>query len=1109
MAKGGNYKLGIRIGGQVDHSFGQAFSRAQKELDSLYQISKRTNQGFLTSVNQWDSFADKTFSFVKKGAEAASAGLVGGLTASVLAGSAFEEQMSAVQAISQASSGEMEKLTVLAKKLGADTKFSAQEAASGLEYMAMAGWKTEDMLAGLSGVMNLAAASGEELSLVSDIVTDAMTAFGLSASQSAEFADVLAQASSKSNTNVAMMGETFQYVAPVAGSMGFSIYDTAVAVGLMANAGIKGSQAGTSLRAMLSRLVKPTKEVRSSMERLGLTIADSDGKMKSLDEIMRQMRTGFAGLSEAEQGSTAAALAGQEAMSGLLAIVNASENDFESLTKAISHSAGAAEEMSTIRMDNLRGDVEQLKGSMETASLEVYEGLKDPLRQTVQFGTEWVNSFTENLTEELPSLYRQVKHLGNGFSEAFGPILDLGEWFLEHPNVVSGGLSGIAAALFTFKTLKGATVAWKLLGKLSGLISVWPVAAAGLIIGGISGISTAINQVAKGNAEQNLAEHFGDLNLSMEELGQTARQILGNELFDHMEAMERSSGKAEAFISSMKKNIQKIQKTGWKLSVGMELERSETEDYASTVDAYVQNAQNYISEKGYELDLAVSLVFGRDGAGFSGEMESFYQSLLFQLEPLKANLSAALQGITEEGLTLDKQKIVDGYLKEMADLTAMITEAENAAKLQMIQGKFSGASLDSDTFQNLQATIADYTAQANEATEEAYQKILTSLNAQRIAGTKGMDGGISQTEFEERSLEAAGQYYRKKAETVLNGYQAIQDTIMETYGNEIQPALESIQSSLENSLNEIFEVSGNSNPEDYVNALNKALEEALNEASISTEARDALGMLLKTMEPTKEQLEDLTEQMKLAGQEIPEALRKGMTDLSVLGAAAGKEESLWQIIGTQIADSPERALLLETVQQQTGQIPEAAIAEITDRYEEAEEAARGFLEAMGKQFNDGLHVTVPVSIKTIKSEQGQEALKLFGGTGKKIPGHADGGIFDTPHFAAFAEEGPEAAVPLDGSRRSVAIWQEAGRILGTWQPETYSSLRGVMENLTKQESRKNQTNSVSMSPTFSPVVHIHGNADQKEIERGIQISFEQFQEYMERYQAHARRVSFS
>ena len=206
-----------------------------------------------------------------------------------------------------------------------------------MNYMAMAGWKTNDMLSGIEGIMNLAAASGEDLASTSDIVTDALTAFGLSASDSGHFADILAAASSNANTNVSIMGETFKYAAPVLGSLGYSAEDSAIAIGLMANAGIKSSQAGTALRSAITNLAKPTGTVASAMEQYGISLTDSSGKMYSLRELMEQLRQKLDGLSEAEQAQAAALLFGKEAMSGMLAIINGSPANFEKLSNAINY----------------------------------------------------------------------------------------------------------------------------------------------------------------------------------------------------------------------------------------------------------------------------------------------------------------------------------------------------------------------------------------------------------------------------------------------------------------------------------------------------------------------------------------------------------------------------------------------------------------------------------------------------------------------------------------------------------------------------------------------------------------------------------------------------
>ena len=374
-------------------------SFAKTSLTAIHNGLKKVGEIAVAAGKKITSGLGTAIKGVSKGLLAATAA-AGAAVGAVLAGSInvgkdFEAGMSTVAAISGATGGDLKALEDKAKQMGATTSFSATEAAKAMEYMAMAGWKTEQMVGGIDGIMNLAAASGEDLGTTSDIVTDALTAFNMTAEESGRFADVLAAASSNANTNVSMMGATFKYVAPVAGALGYSVEDMGLAIGLMANAGIKGEMAGTQLRATLSRMAKPTKESAAAMDALGLSITNSDGSMKDFDEVMVDMRKGMSGLSEDQKASYAAMLGGQEAMSGLLAIANASEADFQKLTSAIDNSAGAAANMAAIRLDNLQGDITILKSGLEGLGIEIYQGIQEPLRSITQEATAMVGGLSD------------------------------------------------------------------------------------------------------------------------------------------------------------------------------------------------------------------------------------------------------------------------------------------------------------------------------------------------------------------------------------------------------------------------------------------------------------------------------------------------------------------------------------------------------------------------------------------------------------------------------------------------------------------------------------------------------------------------------------------
>lgn len=364
--------------------------------DGFLHFDTRIDEsGFSSGVRKLGNIAKGGLSILGGAVAGITAAMGAGAAASIKVGASFEAEMSKVSAISGATGNDLDALTEKAKEMGAKTKFSASESAEAMEYMAMAGWKTGDMLNGIEGIMNLAAASGQDLAATSDIVTDALTAFGMSAADSGRFADVLAAASSNANTDVSMMGETFKYVAPVAGALGYSAEDTAVAIGLMANSGIKASQAGTSLRGMLSRMIKPTDEVQGAMDKLGISMTDASGNIKPFDTLIGDLRSSFSGLSEAEKTQMASSLAGQEAMSGLLAIVNASDADFNKLKDSIYNCDGAAEKMAETMQDNLPGQLTILKSSAEGLGIEIYESIQKPLTGLAKAGIDAINSLTD------------------------------------------------------------------------------------------------------------------------------------------------------------------------------------------------------------------------------------------------------------------------------------------------------------------------------------------------------------------------------------------------------------------------------------------------------------------------------------------------------------------------------------------------------------------------------------------------------------------------------------------------------------------------------------------------------------------------------------------
>jgi TP901 family phage tail tape measure protein len=392
----------------------QNLAKWAKEKYQIYLEAKENISPVLDTIGGGvKSLAGKTWSFTLKALDFATTpvrtllnllknpllqagaffGVSLGLTDTINTQKDFEAAMSQVQAVSGADSDELEQLTKKAEEMGATTKFTATDSAEAFNYMAMAGWKTEDMLDGISGIMQLAAAANEDLGTTSDIVTDALTAFGLKASDAGMFSDVLAAASSNANTNVSMMGETFKFAASMAGSLGYSVQDVALMTGLMANSGIKASMAGTALNSIMTRLSTNTHHARDTLEELGIKFFDAQGNARPLVDVMEELRDATANMNDEQKTSVANAIAGTNSQKGLLAILNASETDYNKLANAIDNAAGASERMADTQLDNLSGSITLLQSAVD--------GVK------ISFGSRlnhYVRDVADGLTAAMPDV---------------------------------------------------------------------------------------------------------------------------------------------------------------------------------------------------------------------------------------------------------------------------------------------------------------------------------------------------------------------------------------------------------------------------------------------------------------------------------------------------------------------------------------------------------------------------------------------------------------------------------------------------------------------------------------------------------------------------------
>lgn len=591
--------------------------------------------------------------------------IVGGLA--IKTGVDFEAGMSKVGAVSGASADDMTKLETKAREMGATTVFSAKEASDAFYYMSLAGWDATEMMDGISGVMDLAAASGEDLALVSDIVTDGLTAFGKSAEDSGRMADILASASANANTDVKGLGQAFSYVAPVAGSLGYTMEDTSKAIGLMANSGIKSTKAGTALRTMMTNLSKPTDQAKKAMDKYGISLKDSNGNMKSFDGVMKDLRKGIGKLDKEQQAQAASTIFGKEAMSGALAIINASEEDYKDLTDAIKNSDGAASDMADTMQDNLAGSMKELKSMVEDLFIEMYQNLKPTLESIIDSAKDLTRWFADLS----PKTQENILKFGL-LAAAMGPVLSVtGKLTFG----VGSLMQGTGALAKTIGLSKGAG----LLGALGGL---GPLAIGGIAVAGLVAVGTAVYQLTKESdelreANLDVATSLNDQAIELEKNANTFDKLSDKAKISNAELAELNDLNKRISESSNPGEIEQLQKQYDELAKNSGLSKKELNQLFEANDNIIKQSSDVktsVSEQGNEFAKSTEAVHEYVQSLYELSRQELSDEIIIAEENKREILKDNKQ-LKEDIAGLDQKS------KDLRELEAMSEEDRNKALL--------------------------------------------------------------------------------------------------------------------------------------------------------------------------------------------------------------------------------------------------------------------------------------------------------------------------------------------------------------------------------------------------------------------------------------------
>ena len=1057
MASRREYEMAIKIAGEIEKSLPKSARLAKSEIRSIANEASKSSRSFDKSLTQVNKVGTKVFKAVGKAAKIGGAAVAAGLGASIKAGAEFEARMSAVKAISGSTADEMKRLEDTALKYGSTTKFTASEAADALQYMALAGYDADKSIEMLPNVLNLAAAGEMDLARASDQVTDAQSALGLTTEETTKMVDQMAQASSKSNTSVEQLGDAILQVGGTAKILKGGTTELSEVLGLLADNGIKGAEGGTKLRNMILSLTAPTDKARGVLEDLGISVSDSEGNMRSMQSIMKDLGDSLGDMGDTDKQTVLKKIFNKTDIKAVTALLGTSAKRWDELGNEIDDAAGAAERMAETKLDNLKGDITLFKSALEGAGVTIYKELQDPLRELVQTGTKGVQDFTEWFVDNFPSIKAGIEDIGEAIGTLAQPFLSVAGWFVDNPDVLVGVISGIGSALVTYKVVSGIT---SLASALASFGAFSPaVAVIGAAAAAIGGLAAATAVAARNAKRANLAEHFGKISMSMDDLESAAHQIVGAGDLETVDQLLSALGDSKNIESAMDEAQNAIKKYNWKISAGLSLSTEDSKDYAAQVKSYIDSAQELIDQKGYEVAVSTKLLFGdgANGKALTDESNDFYSMLDVEMQQHTEKLNKYLNDAMENGLTIDTQKLIDEELQSISEITSAISEAENQANWDMLSGEWSGKNLTADNFEELQNQINENIEKEYEGLEEAAKSRYTYINA-RVArgGVYTSDDGktISAKEWgEQERAKVDAELAEKRRQATDRGVSFQLNTLMDTYGESIANG----------------DLYDSQDTRDAVYELVSKIMETPGASSSS------VGSVLRTLQTASAQESGwLSAINPFSSDSVLISGLAGTSDqYSQAQSASAQFASQW-LGGDQAQYSKE---MVQNYQESADKIGEGFDTEFDGIGNTAAMAGR----TMGQNLYDSFK---PWSDKIHTEIAGLTNTGTTGGRPGGIPSnvpvpHAKGGIFNKPHIGMVGEAGTESIIPVRRTKDSFNLYKKTGDMLG---------VRG--------------------STTFAPVVTINAQgADKAAVDRAAGMTMKELKKMYKQMMKDAARAS--
>ena len=1093
------YKLAVRIMGIMDGSLSKSAALTKKQMRDIAKIAAAPGiPGPMKQLADNEKILNAPYNAMKKIGKAGAVAMGTISAAALMAGKKavdvgmdFDKAMSSWKGTAKATEAEFNIAREAAMKYGRETTKTATESANALEYMALAGWNVDESVKALPSVLKLSEATNLDLARTSDLVTDSMSATGEVIGENGEnlqrFLDVATMANNKSNQTAEQLMEAWIQTGGVFKGLRVDIEDSATALGVLANRGIKGSEAGTALNAIMINLTTGAGQAGKAMQKLGVS-AFENGKFKGLKQTLTEVRDKLSGLTEEQQNYYKARIGGKHHIDAFTHLLNGldavkdGKNEWDGLNESLRNANGSLQQMAATKMDNLWGDTKILQSAMQDLGIKVSDAINIPLRDGAKAFTNMVYA-SDGFIGNLEELYPKLKRGAEGFGEFVKPVLKIGEFFVSNPEWLTGAVWGVSTLAVTLKgfltAAKGATAISELVITLGANPVLAAVTGLGLLAGGVVGVATAIDKYNAKEGKKDLSKRFGDMKLSLKELGDVAMEIVGKKTFERLSQASKQLSAVGQYSKEIDRTAESLQKLQLRLSVNSDFNKEDAEKLGTELESLASGVSNLVSEQQIAMHFSIRGLFGEGdatGEGLIKQFDGMYTSIRGKVERIGKQLGDEYKKAMEDGIiTPIEQETINTLTQQLLDLKEQVMQSENKAKWDLLNSDAENAPLTSESFANVVNKAGEYAGEmADNADELAKNTLLHAEAALKTSNEQGLVPG-DEGYFNQAMYDRTVADVKKKKQNV----------VMEAKAKPIELLTNKLLSAYEKEFAERDNRIRNMTPGEKANNT----EETLLSFTNSKAQRGLRDSLKEYAEPIKQFREEVANM-----ESIPEEVQKTLDKLDKLESVSGNSNAgknfLKKFYGNekQLSEAAKEFALgygYALKKELSKPIPISTNILLQNGsmsgMENILNSVRNFFSGQNVKVNMPI---APFSNPAAKVESTAKAKGLD--KPSLIRKFAIGGRVNGPTNALIGEGGDaEYVIPMNNSARAASLLQQANAELSGINPSV-----GGQQNI-----------------SYSPTINISGG-NASEIKSALSDSYADFKVMMDRYARETRRTSF-